>query len=74
MRSILVSVLGGCLIGLIVGCGTGASNKIEKPANTVPPPTKEQLQKGLKVGGGNGGAAGNVSSPTMKPLPLPTKK
>ncbi len=70
MRSIFVSVLGACLIGLLVGCGTGASNSIEKPTNTTPPPSKEQL-KGLNAGGG---AAGGVSSPGVKPLPLPKKK
>ena len=51
MRSILVTVLGGCLLGLIIGCD-GRSNQVELPKNPTPPP-KTGLSPigGIKSGG-----------------------
>ena len=37
MRLIYVAIIGGCLLGLVVGCG-GGSDEVEMPTNPTPPP------------------------------------
>ncbi|MBU4273399.1 MAG: hypothetical protein KKA28_16190 [Planctomycetes bacterium] len=37
MRLIYVAIIGGCLLGLVAGCG-GGSDRVEMPTNPTPPP------------------------------------
>jgi hypothetical protein len=50
MRLISATFLGGCLLGLVVGC-SGRSNQVEIPKNATPPPKNPPTV----IGGGNRG-------------------
>jgi hypothetical protein len=66
MRAILVSILGGCLLCLVSGCGE--SSRVEMPKNPVPPPKNVKIM----VGGG-GMSVPKANNPKDSPT-APTKK
>jgi hypothetical protein len=62
MRTVLFSLVGGCLLLLVAGCGGGSGGKVEMPKGPVP--------KAPTVGGSKGGT---VATPPPIPPPPPRK-
>ncbi len=66
MRLISATFLGGCLLGLVLGCSS-KSNKVELPQNPAPPPTHGPTIIG-------GGGAKSPAPPLPGATPAPTNK
>ena len=64
MRPMLVAFLGGCLLGLIAGCG--GSGGVEMPAHPAPLPQNPSLVPeggDFQIGGESGEASGPEATP-----------
>ena len=53
MRTLMIAVLGACLLGLTVGCGK--SQRVEMPANPEPLPTGKVINEHKALGPGSAG-------------------
>ncbi len=71
MRSIVVSILFGCLLGPIVGCG-GGGDGVEIPKNPAPLPKNPEL--GTVSAGPAGEGAGGEQVPPLSPAGAPRGK
>ncbi len=67
MRLISASFLGGCLLGVIVGCSS--KPRVEVPTNPTPPP-----KGGMKLSGVSQGATKLPTPPPPGARPLPPKQ
>ncbi len=73
MRLIVVSILFGCLFGLIVGCGGGGGgDQVEIPKNPAPLPKNPKL--GTVSAGPAGEGAGGGQVPPLSPAGAPRGK
>ncbi len=68
MRLIVVSILFGCLFGLIVGCG-GGGDQVEIPKNPAPLPKNPRLGTASAAPAGEG--AGGEQVPPLSPAGEP---